>query len=196
MSGAFRRALGSAPVRLSPMTEDRITREYADTVETLFKAGFGDFDDSKNKALELVSRNYGEQSFGGKVITMKYPMDTYYPSPTGEDYITGQAVAVASMKLGEDVPADKIFFSWDDTTARQASTGKPSYPILVLDSENNPIPLGRFTPKPSLAKAEKVKETTEGFKKDRKIAKMKGEAGLTINAGPAGTVIYGQEDVN
>jgi len=162
-----RAIVGLEPVTLSPVNKDRILNEFRSTRDAIYMAGYSDKDDTDQKALKEISRNYGEFDFGGRNYFMKYPMDLYYQSQEGTSYIAGQAVMEASQLMGEDVTADQIYFDWDDTTAREASSGEPSYLMMVIDN-GVPVYLGqRWRPDPSQVNARVAMEREEAFVEER-----------------------------
>jgi len=141
------------PIKLDPVNKARITREFQDVRDSLYIANFGTKEESDEQALKQVARNWGEFEFGEKNIVMKYPMQLYYMSDGGTDYIAEQAEELATDALGYEVKAKDIIFVSDQRTAREAKmrekTGKggPTYLMSILKEDGTLVRTGkRFYP--------------------------------------------------
>ena len=141
------------PIKLDPVNKARITREFQDVRDSLYIANFGTKEESDEQALKQVARNWGEFKFGEKNIVMKYPMQLYYMSDGGTDYIAEQAEELATDALGYEVKAKDIIFVSDQRTAREAKmrekTGKggPTYLMSILKEDGTLVRTGkRFYP--------------------------------------------------
>jgi hypothetical protein len=106
---------------------DALVSDYGSLVESFYRAG-STIDQAKDNAARAVQANWGRGEFG----LMKYPPKQYYALPGTEDtsYIRTELQELFDQQ-GIKVNAEDIFLVSDATTARQASTGQPSYSIMI-----------------------------------------------------------------
>ena len=106
---------------------DALVSNYGKLVEGFYRAG-STIDQAKDNAARSVQANWGRGEFG----LMKYPPKQYYKLPVTEDtsYIRTELQELFDQQ-GMQVNAEDIFLVSDATTARQASTGQPSYSIMI-----------------------------------------------------------------
>ena len=184
VSSFFKNRFGDGAVRLSPVNQNRIAKEYGELTESLYKAGFGDLDDAKSRSMKQIVKNYGTFKMGNRNSVMKFPMGDYYTSASGTDYIAEQAKSDADALTGADIPVENIFFDWDERTAREAQTGKPSYPLIIVDEWGMAIPTGkRFMPQPEIENAIVVEENRIEGERKRGMADTREEEEFLRNKG-------------
>ena len=106
---------------------DALVSDYGKLVESFYRAG-STIDQAKDNAARSVQANWGRGEFG----LMKYPPEQYYKLPVTEDtsYIRTELQELFDQQ-GMNVNAEDIFLKTDATTSRQASTGQPSYRIMI-----------------------------------------------------------------
>ena len=106
---------------------DALVSDYGKLVESFYRAG-STIDQAKDNAARSVQANWGRGEFG----LMKYPPKQYYALPVTEDtsYIRTELQELFDQQ-GMNVNAEDIFLKTDATTSRQASTGQPSYRIMI-----------------------------------------------------------------
>jgi hypothetical protein len=106
---------------------DALVSNYGNLVESFYRAG-STIDQAKDNAARAVQANWGRGEFG----LMKYPPEQYYKLPVTEDtsYIRTELQELFDEQ-GMQVNAEDIFLKTDATTSRQASTGQPSYRIMI-----------------------------------------------------------------
>jgi hypothetical protein len=106
---------------------DALVSDYGSLVESFYRAG-STIDQAKDNAARSVQANWGRGEFG----LMKYPPKQYYALPgTGDtSYIRTELQELFDAQ-GMQVNAEDIFLKTDATTSRQASTGQPSYRIMI-----------------------------------------------------------------
>ncbi|MHA2046723.1 MAG: hypothetical protein ACW99G_18190, partial [Candidatus Thorarchaeota archaeon] len=106
---------------------DALVSNYGKLVEGFYRSG-STIDQAKDNAARSVQANWGRGEFG----LMKYPPEQYYKLPVTEDtsYIRTELQELFDEQ-GMQVNAEDIFLKTDATTSRQASTGKPSYRIMI-----------------------------------------------------------------
>ena len=143
----------------------------------------------------------GDFVFGEQNLFMKYPMNAYYQSVNGTDYIADQASAFASAITNlpegstseeindwfesdmpsaegwEIIPPERIHFDWDERTAREAEGGNPTYLMSIWDESGNLVPTGfRFSPDPLYENAKSAIEAQDVVAQRRMAAKLREEA--------------------
>ena len=106
---------------------DALVSDYGSLVESFYRAG-STIDQAKDNAARSVQANWGRGEFG----LMKYPPKQYYALPVTNDtsYIRTEIQELFDAQ-GIKVNAEDIFLKTDATTSRQASTGQPSYRIMI-----------------------------------------------------------------
>ena len=106
---------------------DALVSDYGSLVESFYRAG-STIDQAKDNAARSVQANWGRGEFG----LMKYPPKQYYALPVTKDtsYIRTELQELFDAQ-GMKVNAEDIFLKTDATTSRQASTGQPSYRIMI-----------------------------------------------------------------
>ena len=106
---------------------DSLVSDYGKLVEGFYRAG-STVDQAKDNAARSVQANWGNGEFG----LMKYPPEQYYKLPVTDDtsYIRTELQDLFDAQ-GMNVNAEDIFLQTDATTSRQASSGQPSYRIMI-----------------------------------------------------------------
>lgn len=114
------------------LAKDLLVKDYGQLVESYYLAGITDVNAAKAKAMSLVKANWSQGEFG----LMKYSPESYYGLPVTGDtsYIRTQLQEDLNAG-GLSVDAENVFLVSDDETARQASTGQPSYRVLYRDND-------------------------------------------------------------
>ena len=104
-----------------------LVSDYGSLVESFYRAG-STIDQAKDNAARAVQANWGRGEFG----LMKYPPKQYYALPgTGDTSYIRTELQELFDQQGMKVNAEDIFLKTDATTSRQASTGQPSYRIMI-----------------------------------------------------------------
>lgn len=98
----------------------------------------GDEDAAKTAGLRAVKAKWGETRVGGKRL-MEYPPEAFY-GPDSHTWI-GEQLTRDATKAGAD--PKKVFLVADLETARQASSGSPSYAVWAIEPDENGIPRPR-----------------------------------------------------
>ena len=106
-----------------------VEAEFKDLFESFYKAGMSE-DQSKDKAIELLQRNWKESQFG----FMKHPPEQFYQVGANVDYIKDQLVSelVTGTNI-QNIDKNKLFLISDERTSREAASGNPSYQIRLID---------------------------------------------------------------
>lgn len=130
----------------------KASKEYGDLFEAHYKAGMSE-DDAREKAMTLIKKNWGFSEAMSEY--MKYPVDHYYNVSGDSRYIARQLLSEVNGAVFQAEPFknDDVFLLSDDTTAKTATTGEPTYLIMVrskgggleylLDSDGDAL---RFKP--------------------------------------------------
>lgn len=132
-------------VDLDSVAAGQLTREYATLFEEHFKAGMSQ-DAAEEKTIQLLQRNWGETKATSKSRTIKYPPEDYYAVNGSVEYIQAdlsKSVKTANIGLPEFESDDLVLIS-DETTARQATQGRPSYLVMIDQGEEGLFPLVGF----------------------------------------------------
>lgn len=130
---------------VDPVALGQLEKEYSVLFEEHFKAGM-DVDAAKEKAFQLMGRNWGETNATKKSRTMKYPPEDYYAVNGSVEYIQKDLwKSIRSSSIGlPEFNAEDITLISDQTTAREATNGKPSYMVMIDNGENGLFPLVGF----------------------------------------------------
>ena len=139
-----------------------ITKEYSDLFESYFKAGISQ-DSAKEKALKDISRNWSESEVTGKV--MKYAPDQFYSVGGDVSYIKQQLAQDVSDSYFKNISIDDIFLQSTEETARSATTGQPTYRVIIRTDEGL-LPMVGVKWKPDKQKEEERRMTANEKKKE------------------------------
>ena len=132
---------------------DRLSEEY-------FVAGM-DLGDARDQAEKDMKRIWGASGATGKTRSMKYPPEMFYG--VGDNaWMNEQLIADVESEWGGE--HENILIRSDDITAREASTGKPSY-IVVIEDEKGLTPLVgfRWRPDASEVREQALEENEKRF---------------------------------
>jgi len=127
------RGLFNINIPPSPLNKANMQVEYTDQVKALFLSGMS-IDDAQSRAASIVRRNWKDQEFMGKSEAFKYPLADYYAVEGSIKYAENQLLTDVqdNMVFANPVQKEDIFLLSDKRTADEASTGKPSYLIYVV----------------------------------------------------------------
>jgi len=112
------------------VNKQSVEAEFKDIFESLYKAGMSE-DQSKDKAIQLLQRNWKESQFG----FMKHPPEQFYQVGANADYIKDQLIE--DLVIGtniQNIDKDKLYLISDERTSREAASRNPSYQIRLFDS--------------------------------------------------------------
>lgn len=147
VENAFDPFFGSTTV--DPISADQMTKEYGALFEQHFVAGMSE-DAAKEKALQLLQRNWKDSSAVGPTRAMKYRPEDYYSVAGNVDYIAAQLhkSTIDNNVFPFEFSKDDMRLISDDTTSRQAATGQPSYLVMIDRGEEGLFPIAgyRFVP--------------------------------------------------
>lgn len=158
-------------VSVDQVSQGQLTREYSVLFEQHFLAGMSQ-NSAKEKALQILKRNWGETNVTGKAKAIKYPPEDYYAVNGSVDYIGRDlftSVVDQNVGLPEFKREDIILIS-DQTTARESAGGNPSYMVMINMGDQGLMPLIGFRYLPDMqkqidkVKKENEKRVTEGRK--------------------------------
>lgn len=130
---------------LDPVALGQMTKEYETLFEEHFKAGM-DYGAARDKAFQLLNRNWQSTNATAKSRTMKYAPEDYYSVNGSVEYIQKdlwQSVRQNATGLPEFDSEDLVLLS-DQQTAREAATGKPSYLVMIDRADEGLFPLIKF----------------------------------------------------
>lgn len=163
VDNAFDPFFGSTSV--TGVAQGQLTKEYGVLFEEHFKAGMSK-DAAKEKSIQIIKRNWGETNVTGKAQAIKYPPEDYYAVNGSVDYIGRDlftSVSDANIGLPTFKKEDLLLIS-DQTTARTASQGRPSYMVMIDSGEQGLFPLVGFRYIPDMQK--QVKKVQKDNEKD------------------------------
>jgi len=148
--------------RTNSVTEGQIAQEYKVLFEEHFKAGMSE-SAAKDKALQLIDRNWGVTNATPKEQAIKYPPEDFYQVNGSVEYIQKDlAKSINTQFIG--IPKysnDDIMLVSDQRTAREASTGKPTYTVIIK-TEAGLMPLIGFRYVPDVnAQIQAVKDQNQ-----------------------------------
>ena len=153
---------------------DALVSDYGKLVESFYRAG-STIDQAKDNAARSVQANWGRGEFG----LMKYPPEQYYKLPVTEDtsYIRTELQELFDQQ-GMNVNAEDIFLKTDATTSRQASTGQPSYRIMIKNEFGTLESV--FVVGPGLKPTDRfIPDVAEFTKRQNKNIEINAEKGMT-----------------
>lgn len=136
---------------LDPVASGQMTKEYQTLFEEHFKAGM-DYGSARDKAFQLLGRNWKTTNATAKSRTMKYAPEDYYSVNGSVEYIQqdlSKSVRQNSLGLPEFEAEDLVLIS-DQQTAREATTGKPSYMVMIDRADQGLFPLVKFRYVPNM----------------------------------------------
>lgn len=117
---------------LNTINVDRMVMEFKDQVESSFIAG-----DSKEKAFERAEQDLTKQWKESQFGFMKHIPEDYYGT-NDNNYMKAQLLKeLKAGTIGLEFDKDKIFLISDDQTDREASSGSPSYEIILIDDSGS-----------------------------------------------------------
>lgn len=151
VENAFDPFFGSTTV--DEVSRGQLTREYKVLFEEHFKAGMSK-DQAQEKSLQIIKRNWGETNVTGKAKALKYPPEDYYAVNGSVDYIGKDLfTSVADANIGlPDFKKEDIILVSDQTTARTAGQGRPSYMVMIDSGEQGLFPIVGFRYVPDMQK--------------------------------------------
>jgi len=151
VENAFDPFFGSTTV--DSVSTGQLTREYQVLFEEHFKAGMSK-DQAEKKSIQIIKRNWGETNVTGRAKAIKYPPEDYYAVNGSVDYIGRDlftSVKDANIGLPEFKKENIILIS-DQTTARTAAQGRPSYMVMIDSGEQGLFPIVGFRYIPDMQK--------------------------------------------
>jgi hypothetical protein len=120
-------------------TKSRVIADYKVLFEDWFTRT-GDEDQAKEQALKDLGRVWGVTRADGNVRVMKYAPEAFYGVGVDDgDWMKSQLTADIQA-IRPKAKADDIMLGSDNTTAREAKAGRPTYPVLIK------TPSGAFEP--------------------------------------------------
>lgn len=150
------------------INKERVETEFSELFEPLYMSGM-DKDKAKNKAIELLQRNWKESDFG----FMKHPPGDYYAVSGKTDYIRDQLYAELtgpSGIAGVNFKKDDMYLISDKETTYKASTGNPDYIVVIKDENGEFVSLGkgmRWHPDRNAEQQRQLKENEQKGKESR-----------------------------
>ena len=162
----------------------QMSKDYGRLVEQFYKAGMVDIESAKARAMGLIKANWSEGEFG----LMKYSPERFgaYALPgTGDTSYIRTQVQEDLAAGGLEVAAENIFLEADAETARTASTGKPSYRVLVRTEDGTMMTVDLINPDGSTS-SRFVPDPEQGRLDQEANIKAAAEAGLTPYGKPTG----------
>ena len=148
---------------LDPVALGQMSKEYGVLFEEHFKAGM-DYGAARDKAFQLLERNWKSTNATAKSRTMKYAPEDYYSVNGSVEYIQkdlSKSVRSASLGLPEFEAEDLVLIS-DQQTAREAAAGKPSYLVMIDRGDEGLFPLIKYRYIPNMQEQlETVKSENE-----------------------------------
>ena len=149
-----------------------LTKEYKAQFDAHYVAGM-DEANARQKALQIVSRNWGESTVTGKSRAMKYRPEDYYAVAGNTDYVGNQLIK--DIKENHFLPfefekEDIVLVGTNAHTARTASTGQPEYLVEIV-TDHGVFPLSGFWWKPDMQEQIDIqtKQTQEDVREIREI---------------------------
>lgn len=162
-------------------TKARMVDEYKTLFENWYQR-LGDEDAAKEQAMNEFKRVWGTTEVDGNLRAMKYPPEAFYGFGD-DDWMATQLRDDVGAALGKTIEKNGVFVGSDSETARTASTGRPTYPIILMDesgrfieAKKDGVPL-RWRPDSASVKG---KRKTQSVAKARQIR----EQGLIDQADP------------
>ena len=151
-----------------------LVKEYQAQFDAHYTAGM-DEANAKEKALQIVGRNWGESTVTGKGRAMKYRPEDYYAVSGSSDYIGDQLIKEIknTQLLPFDFEKEDLILSGTNAhTARTASTGEPEY-LVGINTDQGVMYLPGVFWKPDMqSQIDKVtKQSEEEVKRLRDIPK-------------------------
>ena len=162
----------------------QMSKDYGRLVEQFYKAGMVDIESAKARAMGLIKANWSEGEFG----LMKYSPERFgaYALPgTGDTSYIRTQIQEDLAAGGLEVAAENIFLEADAETARTASTGKPSYRVLVRTEDGTMMSVDLINPDGSTS-SRFVPDPEQGRLDQEANIKAAAEAGLTPYGKPTG----------
>lgn len=147
------------------VNKEAVEVEFKSSFEAFFKAGMGK-ERAKEKSIELLQRNWKESQFG----FMKYPPEQYYQVGANTEYMRNQLAAdITKDFIGVEFDKEDLFLLSDEKTGREAAQGKPTYQVMLIDSNGEFQRLkGRWSPDIEAEQQRQIKENEERAKGIRK----------------------------
>lgn len=160
---------------LDKANKPAIAREYQALFDAHYVAGM-DEANAKEKALQILGRNWGESSVTGKKRASKYRVEDYYSVAGSAEYAGDQLFQDVKQEFlinEEFTKEDLIILGTGQETARTASTGQPTYLIGVNLGEKGLIFFNGFDWKPDTQKQiDKLEKSASKRVKKQRIGNM------------------------
>lgn len=146
---------------MDPVAIGQMSKEYGVLFEEHFKAGM-DYGAARDKAFQLLERNWKETNATAKSRTMKYAPEDYYSVNGSVEYIQAdlyKSIELAkkeaeekgsSLSIPEEYDEEDLVLISDQQTAREAATGKPSYLVMIDRKDEGLFPLIKFRYVPNM----------------------------------------------
>jgi len=173
---------GWLPWQWDPDVPNTVAAQLVADINGLFERQYmltGDEDLAKTYALKKIGNTWGVTSVDGSERLTKYPPEAFYGIGGDNDWMQSQLQAdLTEQGLPEKTKLDDILLEADDRTAREASTGRPTYQVLVRGKDGAWEPFTtkdgvvRWSPDATTARDEKTKRKLKRAKVMRDAARL------------------------
>lgn len=141
-TGFFSVFFNTTDLGANPASVDQAGVDYLNAYEEQYVAT-GDQEVAKQRAIDIINRQYGVTEVSGNKRIIKYPPENYYAvDGLSNEWMTNQLIADVESQLLREISQEDISLVADVETPREISSNKkPGYTVMVKNESGEYIPV-------------------------------------------------------